>query len=235
MVDDYVLLADRGEAIAAMVADALGKARIVRLEFEIVARNGDDLGYLADRQRPGQDADAASRNAKLAGHEFANLVRHTAVEFDADHRTAAAALQRRLEQAHQILGLFLDLDIAVADDAERAGALDLVSGEQLADEQADRLLDRDEADQALRSGSRMKRFSADRQAQQRHHLLLVLAVCELQRDREAEIGNERERVRRVDRQRRQHREHLLEEMIFQPDHLVLGRARRLRCSRCLPS
>ena len=33
---------------------------------------------------------------------------------------AAAALQRALEEAHQVLGLFLDLDVRVADDAEGA-------------------------------------------------------------------------------------------------------------------
>ena len=72
---------------------------------------------------PLQHADAVGRHAELAGDEVAQFRRHLAVELDADHRTAAAALQRRLEEAHQILGLFLDLDIAVADDAERAGAL----------------------------------------------------------------------------------------------------------------
>ncbi len=57
---------------------------------------------------------------------------------------------------------------------------DLVAGEQLADEQADRFLDRDEADfRRLRSGSRMQRRSADRQAQQRRHVLAVLEVAQL--------------------------------------------------------
>ncbi|MFT3953048.1 MAG: hypothetical protein QM722_01005 [Piscinibacter sp.] len=42
------------------------------------------------------------------------------LDLEADHRAAAAPLERRLEQEHQILGLFLDFDIAVADDAERA-------------------------------------------------------------------------------------------------------------------
>ena len=146
MVDDDVLLADRREAIAAMLADALGKARIVGRELQVVARHRDDLGNLVERQRPGQHADAVGRDAELAGDELAQFVRHLAVELDADHRTAAAALQRRLEEAHEILGFFLDFDIAVADEAERAGALDLVAREQLADEQADRLLERDEAD-----------------------------------------------------------------------------------------
>ena len=146
MVDDDVLLADRREAVAAMLADALGKTRIVGRELQIVARHGDDLRDLVERQRAVQHADAARRHAELAGDEIAQFRRHLLVELDADHRTAAAALQRRLEEAHQIFGLFLDLDIAVADEAERAGALDLVAREQLADEQADRFLERDEAD-----------------------------------------------------------------------------------------
>ena len=87
---------------------------------------------------------------------------------------------------------------------------------------------------ALRSGSLMKRLQRRRQAQQRRHALAVLEVAQLQRDREAEIGNERERMRRVDRQRRQHRENLLQEMVLQPGELVLGRAGRRRCSRCPP-
>ncbi len=35
MVDDEILLADGGKAIAAMVADALGKARQIGLEFQV--------------------------------------------------------------------------------------------------------------------------------------------------------------------------------------------------------
>ena len=37
MVDEDVLLADGGEAVAAEIADALGKARIVGLELEVRA------------------------------------------------------------------------------------------------------------------------------------------------------------------------------------------------------
>ena len=39
VVDDDVLLADRREAVAAMLADALGKARIVGRELQVVARH----------------------------------------------------------------------------------------------------------------------------------------------------------------------------------------------------
>ena len=61
---------------------------------------------------------------------------------------------------------------------------------------------------ALAVGQPDEALQRHRQAQQRRHLLAVLAMPQLQRDREAEIGDERERMRRIDRQRRQHREDL---------------------------
>ncbi len=35
-----------------MLADALGEARVVGRELQVVARHRDDLGNLVDRQRP---------------------------------------------------------------------------------------------------------------------------------------------------------------------------------------
>lgn len=71
VVNDDVLLAYSSETVTAMLADALGKARIIGRELEIVAGDGDDLGNLAERQRTGEHADAARRDAKLAGDELA--------------------------------------------------------------------------------------------------------------------------------------------------------------------
>ena len=51
----------------------------------------------------------------------------------------------RLELAHQILGLFLDLDVAVADQPEGALPRHRVAGKQLADEHHRDVLERDEA------------------------------------------------------------------------------------------
>ena len=63
---------------------------------------------------------------------FFSRARHRRFDLEADHVAAAAALQRRLVRAHQILGFLLDLDVAVAQHAEGALALDLKAGEQLA-------------------------------------------------------------------------------------------------------
>ena len=47
-------------------------------------------------------------------------------------RPAAAALERGAVEADEILGLFLDLDVAVADDPEGAAAEQFVAREQVA-------------------------------------------------------------------------------------------------------
>ena len=56
--------------------------------------------------------------------------RHARFDLEPDDRPAAAALQRAFEQPHQILGLFLHFDVAVADDAEAAVPDDLEAGKQ---------------------------------------------------------------------------------------------------------
>ncbi len=68
----------------------------------------------------------------------------------------------------------------------------------------------------------MKRSILLRHADERVHRLAVARARELQRDREAEIGNERERMRRIDRERRQHRE-----------DVVAGNGPRARSVSCL--
>ena len=67
-----------------------------------------------------------------------------------------------------------------------------------------------------RAGSRMKRSTLRGMRISAFIGLpsLVRASCSAMR--EAEIGDERERMRRIDRERRQHREDLVEEMVLEP-------------------
>ena len=103
-------------------------------------------------------------------------------------------------------------------------ALHRVAGEQLADEQAGRAFDRDQPHLAALAGLRQphEAFDAVRHADQRIHRPAVLGAGKLQGDREAEIGNERERMRRIDGERRQQRKDVREEIIFEPGLLGLG-------------
>ena len=136
---------------------------------------------------------------------------------------APPPLQRALEQADQILGLFLDFEFGVADDAEGALALDGVAGEQAADEQAGGLFQRDQVHRAvLARGHADEAVDLAGHADQRVHRLAVGHPRQLQRDGEAEARDERERVRRIDRQRRQQREDVAEEVILEPAALRLG-------------
>ena len=98
---------------------------------------------------------------------------------------AAALLERRLEQAHQILGLFLDLDIGVADDAESALPLHVVAGEQPARVNSTITCSsamKRVAPVSAKSGRRMKRSTLRRQADQRVQHLAVALAHQLERD-----------------------------------------------------
>ena len=138
MVDDEVLLADRGEAVAAVIADAFGEARIVGHEFEIGPVEAHELRQLVERQHAVDQEHLVVAARERPLHEAPQLGRHGGFDLEPDHRSAPAALEHGLELAHQIFGLFLDLDFGIADDAEGALPLERVAGKQLADEQTGR-------------------------------------------------------------------------------------------------
>jgi hypothetical protein len=119
-VDNDILGADRRETIAAMFADAFGETRAVWLEFEVGA-------VAVNQRRQRGDANEAVNlgdDRLVPHHLFAQnggqVGGHVGVHFEQDHAPAPPPPDRGAEQAHQILGLFLDFNVAVADDAEGA-------------------------------------------------------------------------------------------------------------------
>ena len=224
MVDDQILLPDRGEAIAAEIADAVGIARRVGHEFEVGPVQIGDLRHLAERQHAVDLEHCVVGGVERALHEALQGRRHQRFDIEPDHQAAAAALERGLEQPHQILGLFEDFQFGIADDAERADALHRIARKQLADEQAGRALDRDQPHLAAVPARRQAHEPLDavRHADERVHRLAVLGASELQGDRETEIGNERERMRRIDGERRQQRKDVGEKILFEPGPLRLA-------------
>ena len=229
MVDDEILLPDGGEAIAAMVADAAGIARRIGHEFEVRPVEAGDLRHLVERQHAIDLEHAVIGGAERAQHEPLQLRRHHRLDVEPDHQPAAAPLERGLEQPHQIFGLFEDFQFQIADDAEGTHALHRIAREQLADEKAGLGLDRDQPHFAALPGLRQPHepFDAVRHADQRVHRLAVLDARQLQGDREAEIGNERERMRRIDGERRQQREHMGKKMALEPGPLRLANIRTI--------
>ncbi len=127
------------------------------------------------------------------------------------------ALQRGFERQHQILGPFVDLDLAVADDPEAPVLLQGEAGEQAVDEQRDHFLERNEPDAVAEQADEALDLRGN--GNQRIPVLAV-GAGEVQEHADAEVGNERERVRRIDGERGQNGKHVVDEPGFQPRPVV---------------
>src|SRR4029453_11580910 len=133
---------------------------------------------------------------------------------DRDQIAAAAALERALVEQDEIFGLLVDLDVAVADQAEHAALDHLVAGEQARQVDVDQVLEREEADRS--TGQAHEAVDLRRQWQQRHQRAAVVLALQLQDGREAAVGDEGKGMRRVDGKRRQDREDLVDEVLVEP-------------------
>src|SRR6202047_2553757 len=98
VVDDEILLFDREETVAAIIANTLRKARIIRLELEVRPVETDKFGTAVQGQHPLQDKNLVSHDIEFLGDKSAQLLGHAIVEFEPDDRTPAPPLQRALEQ-----------------------------------------------------------------------------------------------------------------------------------------
>ena len=119
-----------------MLAHPLGEARDVGLELEIGPVDADQLRQVVDAEHARHDVHLVVGDRERPLHQEAQRFRHAVLDLEPDHRAAPALLQRPLEEADEVLRLFLDFDVRVADEAERALAAHLVAGEEPRDEQA---------------------------------------------------------------------------------------------------
>ena len=212
MVDEQILFADRRKAIAAMLANSLGKARIERGKLEVRPVLVDQLRQVGHAE----EAAGFRRDGVGRVQPFLDLVDqgfgHTRLKLEPDHAASATALDGGAEVKREILGLFLHLDVAVADDPERAAAQDLIFGKQIAGPAPDQRFQRDVASVVARDAdeARHARRSHDQLAD------IGLALLQLEDEAEAAVGDEGEGVRRIDRLRRQHREDLLAKVGVEP-------------------
>ena len=152
VMDDDVLLPDRGEAIAAEIADPLGKARVIGGEDQIRALVDDQLLGVVEAENAVGGKDVGRGGIELFHQKAAQIGRHRRIDREQDDMTAPAPLERRLVMAHEILGLLLDLDLAVAQHPEHALRDDGKAGEQMIEEQRDHLLDRQKPDPRCPAG-----------------------------------------------------------------------------------
>jgi len=214
MVDDDVLGLDRGEAIAAMLAHALGKPRSEGREFEIgpvLLVKEVDVG---DSEQAGLGRDQGMLRIQTFADEAVELVRHLALELEADDSSSAASLDRASEVADQILGFFLDLDIAVADHPEGAAGDQRMFRKDGSDHAADQSLDRHVARRLARDPDEARKGRGHHQ--KLADRLSVRAPPEIEDQGKALVRDEREWMGRIERLRCENREDLLAEMAIEP-------------------
>ncbi len=183
-----------------------------------------ELRELIERQNAVDQEDLVVSACKRPLYEPTQLHRHGSFELKADDRSAPSALEHRLEFAHQVLGLLLDLDLGVANDPESTLPFDGIAREEAGDEKRDDLFERDHAGarHSVATWQAHEPLDLVWHADERVHRLAVARARQLQRNGEAEIGNERERMRRIDGERREQRKDLPKEVIFEPRLFFLG-------------
>jgi hypothetical protein len=162
-------------------------------------------------------------------HEDLQIGGHGGFELEPDDRPAPAALEHCLKLAHEVFCLFLDLDLGITDDAEGALALERVTGKEPPDEEAGRLFERDDARSRGAFARRQPNEAVDLAGNpdERIQGLPIADPDERQRDGEAQVGNERKRVGRINRKRREQGKDLAQEMILQPRLLLFSQIRAI--------
>ncbi len=92
MMDDDVLLPDRGEAIPAEIADPLRKPGIVRCEDQIRALVDDQLLGVVEAENAVGRENVARRGVEPFHQKAAQFLRHRRIDREQDDVTAPAAL-----------------------------------------------------------------------------------------------------------------------------------------------
>ena len=222
-MDEDVLNPDRCEDVSVVLANALREAGFKRRKDEVGAAIDDQLFQLVHADDADDFDDIHRLGANFLEEEGFQVLRRAAVDLEAHDAAAAALFQQNLELADKVFGLFLDLDVAVADDAQDAAAFRHAVREQHVEEQGDDVFKRDEAARLRRLRQLDEALDMRRDRHQRIHLRLVAAPVEREANGEALVRQKWKRVRRVDGERGQYREDALHEAHAQPFDVGLGK------------
>ena len=165
-----------------------------------------ELPQEVEADRAAQAIHVVGVQVELAHEQLEHLVAHRVGDLEADGPVEAAAAQLHLDGFEQVVGLLLlDREVGVAGDAERRRLLDLHAGEQAVEMGDDELLGGEVATLVDRHEAREQVGHLD----PGEALLAALGVADERGDGQGQVGDVRERVARIDRQRREHGEHAL--------------------------
>jgi hypothetical protein len=214
MVDDDVLLADRREAITVMFEDAFGIARRERRELEVGAVLVEDRGQPGDADQPARLVDQRVIETQLVAQQLLRRRLEIVLQLEHDHLAAPPPLDCGAIIADEVFGILLDLDVAVAQHPEHSAAQDAEAGKQQR-----RLPAQDGLDAEVARAFARQPHEAGQRGRDQDHLGdrgIVAGAHQREQDAHALVGDERERVRRIDRLRGDHRQHVFVEPVAQP-------------------
>ena len=144
MVDQYVLHPDGSKAVSTHFPNPLGIPRIIWRELQVGPVINDQFRKLGHTQNTVIQNDICILGTNFTGDEFPKMLWCARLHTQPDNTATPALLQQHFELTNEVFCFFLNLNIAVTDDAEKAAAFLLVTGEQIPDEQADHIFKRDE-------------------------------------------------------------------------------------------
>ena len=222
VVDQDVAGADRGEDVGRLVLVGRDEAR------RGDRRPGHGLEVrpveVGDGEQPGQVEHPADLVAVVLAKTESTTEqrlrrgRHRPLDLEPHGRAEASTAELLLDREEQVVGLvLLDLEVGVARDPEEVVLLDLHPVEEGVEVGLDDLVDQDEVRRLDLEQPRQDLRDLD----PREPALAGLGIAQPDRDRQAERRDVGERVSRIDGQRREHREDLVEEALAE-GLVVLG-------------
>ena len=184
-----------------------------------------DLGEVeqaAQIERTGQAVDLLRGDVELADQQVEREVVHVVADLETDRRAEPAPQELGLEGLDEVLGLvLLDHDVLVAREAERVVVEDLHAGEEVFEVVRDELLERQVPHGVAVAGDVHEARQHRRDLEPREFLPPGLRVADADREVQRQPRDVRERVRRVDGERHQHREDLALEVLGHAGALVV--------------
>ena len=208
--------ADRGEAVAAEVLDPLREARRERREQQVRPVLGDQLRDVGEAEDAVDHVDVLGRHAELVAirnaRRSSGMAASIVSRITSPRRRRLSAVSNRRTRSSASSSISTSLSRRTR---KKPPPLHSKPGNRQVGEASDQLLERQEARAGRRAGGRSAR-ACPAAAPGRCSVLAACRARARSDHAEAAVGDERERVRRVDGERRQDREHLVDEALAQP-------------------
>src|SRR5271165_676859 len=183
MMDDEIFLPNRCKAIPAMFLDPFRKSRVVGRKLKLGTIDRHELRQFVQRQHSLDEYDSGWHDVDVACDKRSQRLRHAGLDLEADDGAASTPLERALVEADEVLRLFFDFNVAVANDAKGALAQHFMTRKQQADEGDDQPVTRHEARGAPERtvGQSDEALDAAGNAHKRAHRSAILWIQQFER------------------------------------------------------